>query len=150
MRFDANTRDLILRSAAKARQMGHSYVGSVHLLLALGECTGPASALLRGGGFDPALAGNMALILYGRGTAGLPLPQSWTVQAQQILRGASREAKCAASREVHPWHLLAALLRQEKCAARDLLILSGVDSDTLFTRLAERIAPAGEQPYRVK
>ena len=63
MRFEANTRELLMQAAARARSMGHSYVGSAHLLLALAQGGGISAALLRGGGFDPELAFQMALIL---------------------------------------------------------------------------------------
>ena len=150
MRFDGNTRELLLKAAAKARGMGHSYVGSVHLLLALAQSDGISAALLRGGGFDPELACHMAMILYGKGSSDLPLPQSWTGQAKRIIQNASQEAKNTGSREVMTCHVLAALLRQEKCAARDLLILSGVDSEALFTRLVDYMGTAQTQPTKTK
>ena len=150
MRFEANTRELLMQAAARARSMGHSYVGSAHLLLALACGGGISASLLRGGGFDPELACQIALILYGKGTADLPLPQSWSAQAKRIIQNASQEAKQAGSKEVSPCHLLAALLRQEKCAARDLLILSGVDSEALFTSLVDHMGAVRLQPTKTK
>ena len=47
MRYSVQTGNLIRRCASLARQMGHSYVGSVHLLLALGESPGGTGQLLR-------------------------------------------------------------------------------------------------------
>ena len=47
MHYSMRTLELIRSSAALAKRMGHSYVGSVHLLLALGEAPGETGQLLR-------------------------------------------------------------------------------------------------------
>ena len=132
MRFGTQAQELIRAAAGKARDFGHSYVGSVHLLLALAEEPGAASNLLRGAGLNPELAGQMAALLYGRGTPGLPLPQGLTSQARRILRQAGREAAGLGSREVSSTHILLSLARQNRTAARDLLILNSVDTGVLF------------------
>ena len=137
MHYETDAQGLILAAGAKARAMGHSYVGSAHLLLALAQEPGLAGQLLRGAGFEPELAETMAAVLYGTGTAGLPLPQGFSTQARQILRGARREADHLSSRQVSGGHILLSLLRREKTAARDLLILSGVDTEILFSQTVE-------------
>ena len=68
---------LILTAGREARALGHSYVGSIHLLLALAQSAGTAGNLLTGAGFDPQLARSMAAVLYGSGTPGLPLPKAF-------------------------------------------------------------------------
>ena len=65
MRYEAQTQSLICAAAEKARTLGHSYVGSAHLLLALAEAPGAAGRLLRGAGLDPELTTRMAYVLYG-------------------------------------------------------------------------------------
>ena len=133
MFYGEDTQALLLLAAAKARALGHSYVGSAHLLLAVGQDRGIAGQLLRGAGFVPELTEQMAAVLYGRGTPGLPLPQGFSVQGRRVLRMARNEARQAGSREVTQLHLLLALLRCEKTAARDLLVLNDVDIDSLFS-----------------
>ena len=133
MHYETDAQSLILAAAKSARALGHSYVGSVHLLLALAEGATPAGQLLRGGGFDTQLGWKMAVILYGCGTPGLPLPQGFSVQARRILRGARQEARHLNSREISREHILLSLLRRERAAARDMLVLSSVDMDELFT-----------------
>ena len=137
MQYETDARNLILAAGAKARGMGHSYVGSAHLLLALAQEPGAPGQLLRGAGFEPELAEAMAAVLYGTGTSGLPLPQGFSTQARRILRGARREAEYFRSRQVSGGHILLSLLRQEKTAARDLLVLSGIDTEDLFSHTAE-------------
>lgn len=137
MQYGEDAQGVILTAGGKARELGHSYVGSAHLLLALAQEPGLAGQLLRGAGFESALAESMALVLYGAGTPGLPLPQGFSSQARRILKGARGEARLLNSRQVQSVHILLSVLRGEKTAAGDLLVLSGVDMDSLFTRTVE-------------
>ena len=80
MHYDILTSDLIQRAAQLARSLGHSYVGSAHLLLVMAREPGAAGQTLRLLGMDPDLTEAMARLLYGQGTPELPLPQgasSW-------------------------------------------------------------------------
>lgn len=93
MHYASDSGELILAAGRKARNFGHSYVGSVHFLLALAESTGSAGFLLRSAGVEPELTELLVAALYGAGTPDLPLPQGLTVQAKRILRRAGEEAK---------------------------------------------------------
>ena len=137
MRYAVSALELLRVSANQARQMGHSYVGSAHLLLALAENPGLPCQLLRGAGMDPALTREIMAVLYGLGTPDLPLPQGFSPQARRILRGAGKEAKAAHCREVDERHIFLSLLRREKTAARDLLLLEGIEAEDLFTRAVD-------------
>ena len=133
MRYHALTVELIQTAAQKARSLGHSYVGSEHLLLAMAESGGGMGLVLRQAGLDPGLTQALAQLLYGAGTADLPLPQGLTREARNILRCAAREARLSGSRQVWPQHLLLSIARREHCAAGELLRLNGVSADVLFT-----------------
>ena len=93
MRYHMLTAELIRHSGRKARELGHSYVGSVHLLLAMLTSRGTAGELLRGTGMDPVLTEKMTVILCGTGTPELPLPQGFSSEAGQLLRQSAAEAK---------------------------------------------------------
>ena len=150
MRYHALTADLIQRAGQKARSLGHSYVGSAHLLIALAELPGGAGQLLRAQGVDPGLTSAMAQLLYGIGTPDLPLPQGLTRNARGILRGAVREAKGQKCREIQPLHVLLALARRESSAAGELLELSGISADGLFTQTVEYMRWESVSPARGK
>ena len=137
MRYHVLTADLIQRSARKAREMGHSYVGSAHILLELSREPGAAGQVLRQLGMGPELNESMALLLYGAGTPDLPLPQGLSLEARGLLKQAVREAKFRKEREVKPHHLLLALARQENGTAGELLKVSGITADTLFSYLVD-------------
>ena len=88
MRYHMQTETLLRRCAGKARNMGHSYVGSVHLLLAMAEDDGITGKMLRGAGLDLELTEKMLVVLYGVGTPDLPLPQGMSAQLRQLLEAA--------------------------------------------------------------
>ena len=81
MRYHMLTSELIRSSGRKARQFGHSYVGSVHLLAALAEQPEGVGQFLRSMGLDPQLTETMARLFYGMGRPDLPLPQGVTGNA---------------------------------------------------------------------
>ena len=137
MRYHTLTADLIQNAARKARGLGHSYVGSAHLLLAMAWEPGGPGLVLRQLGVDPELTEAMAQLLYGTGTPDLPLPQGLTQEAREILRLAAREARQQNCREIQPQHLLLAMARQRDCAAGELLQLNGVSADMLFTHTVD-------------
>ncbi len=137
MRYHTLTADVIQRAAQKARTLGHSYVGSAHILLTLSREPGAAGQVLRMLGVDPDLTEAMAQLLYGAGTSGLPLPQGLTREAKSLLHRAGQEAKQQGCREVEPYHLLLAMARQEGSGAGELLKVNGVSAEALFTHTVE-------------
>ena len=109
MRYGPAAVNLILAAGRHARSLGHSYVGSVHFLLALVEENGISGRILRGIGIYPALIRDMAVVLHGIGTPELPLPQGLTREARHILRGDAGEAQLRQSKDVESAHVLLAL-----------------------------------------
>lgn len=139
MQYGADAQKILQIAAEKARGLGHSYVGSAHLLLALAGSEGFAGRLLRGAGVEEETLWCMAVVLYGRGTPGLPLPQGFSLQAQRVLRNAAGEAKQLGQRQIEVAHILLSLLREEQSEARVLLILSSVDTECLFSRAVDSL-----------
>lgn len=144
MRYSTQTQKLLICAAHIARGLGHGYVGSAHLLLAMVKQTDTAGQLLQSAGLDFRLTEQIASVLYGVGTPGLPLPQGFSSQMQRILQDAVREAGFQRSVRVEPTHILLSMLRQERTAARELLILSSIDVEDLFSRTVETLHITGE------
>ena len=135
------TAQIIRRAGNIARELGHSFVGTVHLLLALSESPGGPGQLLRGMGLETESARAMTALLYGLGDETLPLPQGFTRAARRLLRQASREAKRQGRRAVSPMDLLLAVARTENCGSGEMLKTYGVDADVLFTLTLEWMSP---------
>ncbi len=150
LRYHVLTAELIRFSGRKARELGHSYVGSVHMLLAMLTSRGTAGELLRGTGMDPVLTEKMAMVLQGAGTPELPLPQGLSAEARGLLKEAALEAKALGRREVSPVHILLAMTRRDSGVVRQLLALNGVDSENLFTVTVDHMRWEAEAPARVK
>ena len=139
MRYTLDASNLILSAAEQARGMGHSYVGSEHLLLAMVASTGWSAQILQGAGLDPGITKNLISVLYGCGNIALPLPQGFTAAARKILQGAATEAKRFHSRYVGCLHILLAIARAERCSAAELLAITEVDRDEVFTRTIDHL-----------
>ena len=127
--------ELVMRRAAwQARGMGHSYVGTEHLLLALlREET--AGRVLRTLGWEEGGLRGVLLLQAGRGDVSLPLVQGLSPSARRAVHTAAREAAMLRSGAVLPEHLLLALTRQEECTAARLLRRSGADLNCVFSNV---------------
>ncbi len=138
--YAGKTRQLLVQAAAEARGLGHSYVGSEHLLLALlNQQNTMAGTILRSAGLDPELTRIMTAAVTGLGAPGLRLPQGLTPRARRILRCAAGEACQSGSRRIWPEHVLLAMARQQDASARQILEMSGVCVDGVFTETIDRV-----------
>ena len=137
MRYSQEAADVIVGAAARARGLGHSFVGSVHLLMALCGARDEAGMLLRGTGVTEQFVHDAAAVLCGVGSASLPLPQGFSPEARAILRQAGGEAQLLGEQQVRPAHLLLALTRRHQSTAVLVLRIAGTDPDELFTMILE-------------
>ena len=118
---------LIADAAAIARHLGHGYVGSAHFLLALYRSDAPEARLLQFSGLQWEQVLSMTLLLYGKGTSGLPLYQGYSRGAKQLLY----EAGILAQGTVGPRQLLLAMAQQPKTSAYWILTCNGVNPQNL-------------------
>ena len=137
MRYHMLTNELIRASGEKARVLGHSYVGTIHILLALLDQPGQIGTMLRLLGLEPEVVSAMAQLLYGAGTPDLPLPQGFTPRAKEVFRLSAQEARNRCAREIQPIHILMALARAEDTQAGKLLQIFGIGANALFTHTLE-------------
>ena len=116
-----------------ARELGHSYVGTEHLLLALSQETGSAGRVLRAAGLEEPCLRSMVLAGAGLGSRTLFLPQGLTPRARRAVHQAGVEAQRLHAGGVMPEHLLLALTRDDGCTACRILTGSGIEPDCIFT-----------------
>ncbi len=138
MRYTQQSQSLLSQAASFARSMGHSFLGTAHVLLALSDQTGWEGMLLRSLGARQSLLRDLTAVSYGLGSKGLPLQQGLTPQLRQLLQGAAWEAKYSQSQKIDNMHLLLALARSEDNTAADILQLCRVDRAQLFTLVLDR------------
>ncbi len=150
MRYTEEAGGLILSAVTQARNLGHSYVGSQHLLAALAQTGGGPGQILALSGFSGSFALDALSVLYGRGTPELPLPQGWSRTARLILWNAGREAKRTGALCVQSVHILLSLLRQERTGAQALLQLGGVDPNEVFSRTVDYLQWEAACPSKPK
>jgi len=150
MRYAPEVTNMILSAAEQARNFGHCYVGSEHLLLAMLKSNGWPAQILRSAGVDQALVGKLVPLLYGTGTSGLPLRQGFTPAIRKILREATQEARRQGVRQVRALHVLLAMARRESCAAGDLLMITDVDRGEVFTKTVDFLLCESKGPTKSK
>ena len=150
LRYTDEATQLILSAADHARNMGHSYVGSQHFLLAMATDPGWAGQLLQVCGLDGDYARELLEELYGRGTAKLPLPQGLSHTARRVLHYAGLEAKRIGRKDVSCVHILLAMLRREKTGAVAVLRSAEIDPNEIFTRTIDYLQWEAQKPPQSK
>ena len=150
MRFEGDATQLILSAADCARKLGHSYVGSEHILLAMVREPGWPGQILHGVGMDAELTMQMTQALYGSGVTSMPLPQGWTPAARRILESAALEAKKLGKGSVRSLHILLALVRKEPSAAMELMTLANIDPNEVFTQTIHYLQWEEKTPLKSK
>ena len=132
MNYDVQASQILRASGLFAKELGHSFVGTAHILLALADTPGAMSMVLRSYGVDGALFQKWMALFWGRGSSALPLRQGFSKGARQALRTAALEARRQGKRHIGPEHLLLAILRQENCGACQMLLLNAIEPGAVF------------------
>lgn len=136
------TRQVLQRALGLSCLLGHSYVGTEHLLIAIAltPCAPACRAMQWQNVSAQELLGQFVLS-HGRGVPTARLAQGLSVRARRALALASAEKS-----PVSPEGLLCAMLRDEKCGASRLLARCAVNADLLFTDLYLGQNTRKEQP----
>ncbi len=126
---------LLIRQAGKqAAAMGHSFIGTEHLLLAMLQLQWqPAGKILRQLGWEETDVRGLVLERRGSGISGKEPLQGMSSAARRVVSRAAAEAACLKNAAVEPEHLLLALTREQKCSAAAILQLAGTDLDVVFS-----------------
>ena len=133
--FTAAADRVIRRAQQQALRLGHSYLGSEHLLLALTLENGPAAAVLQRCGAQSQILQTAVAQQVGVGVPGGRLHQGLTPACCRCIRGAAQECARLGQHSVAPEHLLLGILSDPGCQAGKLLQRCGVDRTALYTSL---------------
>ena len=135
------------RAQEQALALGHSYLGSEHLLLALCQDQGsPASAALNRSGATPVAVKAAIVQQVGVGAPGKKLHQGLTPACCRIIRAAAQSCSRSGRSCVSPEHLLLGVLEEGSCQALKVLKRCGVDRKVLYTALRDSLGGEESSP----
>ena len=121
-RFTDKANTALNLAMTAAGEMGHTYVGTEHLLLGLlREGSGVAAVVLSGRGITAQRYTEQLLAVESRGTPCLLTAEDFTPRARAAMENALAEASMAGHRLAGTEHLLAAILRDDTGVAVRLL-----------------------------
>lgn len=131
--FTAGAETALRLAQESAAELGHSYVGTEHLLLGIArEGRGPGARALSSAGLSVELLRGALIRLIGLGaTGGLPA-QGLTPRCRECLELSLSEAKRCQAPQVDTGHLLTGLLRQDDSAANRVIASAGKDPRRLL------------------
>ena len=144
-RFTERAKSAIEKAQEAAEELGHSYVGSEHLLLGLiREGGGQGAKLLRENGLTDSLITGLVEKYVGRGAPGASV-QGLSPRAKRIIELAIGDAGRLGHNFVGTEHLLMGLLREHDCAAAKMIAGTGCDLNKLYTDIVSSFAPRGTE-----
>ena len=133
VQMSKKTESLLVAAGREAKALGHGYIGSEHLVLALLASDGSAAArLLRWRGWDYGVWRSLLLESRGGGSR-LPLVQGFSPGLKRLLAQAGREAAALQDERVEPEHILLAMARRSGSTAAKMLARCGMSADGIFT-----------------
>jgi ATP-dependent Clp protease ATP-binding subunit ClpC len=116
-----------------AQSLGHSYVGTEHLLLGIAsEGEGLGAKVLRDNGLDESILTELLEKYIGRGAPGLPA-QGLTPGAKRVLELAIIDANRLGHSYIGTEHLLMGVLREPESTGARLIVSTGADLNKLYT-----------------
>ena len=146
-RFTERAKTAIEKAQESAEELGHSYVGTEHMLLGiLREDGGQGARVLKKNGLTNALLTELVEKYVGTGTPGAPV-QGLSPRAKRVIELAIGDAGRLGHNFVGTEHLLMGILREPDSAAARIITSTGLDLNKLYTELLNMFG-AG-QPTRV-
>ncbi|MBS5066010.1 MAG: ATP-dependent Clp protease ATP-binding subunit, partial [Hungatella hathewayi] len=142
-RFTAKAKEAISLAVDVAEGLGHSYVGTEHLLLGLiQEGTGVAARVLEECGVkEEKVMDLVSQLITPNQSVRVLEPSSYTPSARRVLENSYKEAVRFKAQLIGTEHLLIAIIRENDCVASRLLNTMGISIQRLYVDL---LAAMGE------
>lgn len=135
-RFTERARQVVVFAQQEARDLGHNYIGTEHLLLGLlreKHCLGARTLASAGVTLEDARARVEQIVGRGEGQPTGQVP--FTPRAKKALELALREAMGLGHNYIGSEHVLLGITRADENVANRVLRELGVDADSLRSRL---------------
>ncbi len=148
-RFSSTALGAIRLAQSNAAQLGHSYVGSEHLLLGLAcQEFSPAGRMLGELGLRSGTLRTAITQLVGTGTPTRTLHQGLTHHCCQAIQSAAAESRRLGQSTVSAEHLLFGLLKHQDCGACRLMSDNGTDVSALLQSVTAYLGGEDSAPSR--
>ena len=135
-RFTTSALEVLRCAQQSACALGHSYVGSEHLLLALAcQSQSPAGQFLQSQEISARAVQKAIISRLGTGRPGAAPSQGLTPRCRQIIEYAVMEANRAGHKSISSEHLLLGLLRDGSCSAAKVLTERGAPPHKLYQQV---------------
>jgi ATP-dependent Clp protease ATP-binding subunit ClpC len=129
-RFTDRARRVVVLAQTEARDLGHNYIGTEHILLALiDEGQGVAAKALEAMGIDQDVARQRVEEITGHGQGASEGHIPFTPRAKKLLELALREALQLGHHYIGTEHILLALIREGDGVGAQVLVGLGADLD---------------------
>ena len=143
--------DVFSHAVKAAGDLGHTYVGSEHILLGILADTGStAGLLLTRYGITYSDAAERIVSIVGKGTPCRMTSDMFTPAAKRIAAGAIKLAKDSGVEKAGTEHILLLILRQQNSCARSILTDLGCSLTKLYGSCAEALETAGGETKPVR
>lgn len=140
-RFTEKAEKAINLTQESAIQLGHSYVGTEHLLLGLvREGTGVAARVLQGQGVTEEKILKEIDELIGRGDNTQQQPLDFTPRTKRVLELGLKEARRLGHNYIGTEHLLLGVMREGESVAVRILMDLGVDPQKMFNDIVKMLS----------
>ena len=121
-KFTQKAESSLARALSLAEKLGHTYIGSEHLLLALAsEEDSIAASILKSKGIDKKLIAAKIKEITPEGSPSTLSPVDMSPGARQIIERSAEKAKEARSQKIGTEHLLLAIIDHRMCVATSIL-----------------------------
>ncbi|MBQ3063687.1 MAG: ATP-dependent Clp protease ATP-binding subunit [Clostridia bacterium] len=142
-RFTGKAQNALNNSLRFARALGHTYIGSEHLLLSLAaEGDSVAAKLLAKHGVTVEAVRAKIAEAVGVGSESAVTPADMTPRTKKIIEGSAIEAARAGQNYIGTEHLLLALLGEKDAVAVKILSDLGADAEDLATEITALLGNA--------
>jgi len=148
-KFTEGAKNALKHAEEKARELGHNYIGTEHLLLGLlSEKEGAAANLLNLSGVSEEAVTENLLALIGKGDFAFTQGFGYTPRSKQILELSVAFSKQLGQNYVGTEHILMALIKEKESVAFRILSELGADFNEIehgIYNVTGEGAPSGEQ-----
>ncbi len=146
-KFSEKAAQVFVTAQEEAKELGHSYVGTEHILLGLLKVgNNPASDVLATMGMTYSRAKSEIISMVGMGMRGFITSPQMTPRAKRVTELAYEEAKLLGSERIKPEHLLLGIIREGEGIAIHVLRKFGIDLQVLRKEILDAVSDSSVMP----